>query len=324
MKIERFNIFRQLILKTILVVFTAVFTVAPLALWADPGTTGAVALKIPVGPRAIAMGGAFVAVADDANAIYWNPAGLRQLGGVALTLQYSSFIDTVNYSYGAIGLPVGNDAAIGLSGKILSTGNTPGVDASGNPNGLNVGENYADIDLAGALKINYFLDIGIVAKYITETLSSSTASTFAVDLGLLYKTPIPHLTAGLDLQNLGPGLKFVTTTDPLPLNFKIGSAYKMFDDNFTLALDFNFPNDNNPSVNFGGEYWYMNTLVGRFGYQLQGAFGQNELGNGAQEGLYLGAGFKFAAFKTNISLDYAWSNQGFLGTTNRFALSAYL
>jgi hypothetical protein len=288
------------------------------------GTTGAVELKIPVGPRAIAMGGAFVAVADDANAIYWNPAGLRQLGGTALTAQYVSFIDTVNYNYFAAATPLGNDAAIGVAGKLLTTGNEQVVDTNGNLTGATFNESYADFDLAGALKINYFLDIGVVAKYITKTLASSTASTVAVDLGLLYKTPIPHLNAGLDIQNLGPGLKFVTTTDPLPLNFKVGTAYKMFDDNFTLALDFNFPNDNNPSVNFGGEYWYMNTLVGRFGYQLQGAFGQNELGNGAQEGLYLGAGFKFAAFKTNIGLDYAWSNQGFLGTSNRFALNVYL
>lgn len=51
-----------------------------------PGTTGAVELKIPVGPRAIAMGEAFVAVANDANAIYWNPAGLMQLGGPTLRL----------------------------------------------------------------------------------------------------------------------------------------------------------------------------------------------------------------------------------------------
>jgi hypothetical protein len=324
LKIRKSINFSNFISKVFLLVAT-ILCIPNVPLWAQStGTTGAVALKIPVGPRPIAMGGAFVAVADDANAIYWNPAGLRQLGGTALTAQYSSFIDTVNYNYFAGAMPLGNDAAIGLGAKILTTGNEQATDVNGNPTTGNVGENYADFDIAGALKINYFLDIGAVVKYITENLSSTTASTLALDLGLLYKTPIPHLNAGLDIQNLGPGLKFVTTTDPLPLNFKVGTAYKMFDDNFTLALDFNFPNDNNPSVNFGGEYWYMNTLVGRFGYQLQGAFGQNELGNGAQEGLYLGAGFKFAAFKTNIGLDYAWSNQGFLGTTNRFALNVYL
>jgi hypothetical protein len=318
---SRFNPIKTFFFLAVISIYCSLFS----SVFADPGTTGAVALKIPVGPRAIAMGGAFVAVADDANAIYWNPAGLRQLGGTALTLQSASFIDTVNYNYFAAATPLGNDAAIGISAKLLGTG--PGdqaLDASGNPTSGTIGENYSDFDIAGALKVNYFLDVGIVAKYITETLSTTTASTFAVDLGVLYRTPIAHLTTGLDLQNIGPGMKFVTVSDPLPFNVKIGAAYKMFDDNFTLAMDFNFPNDNDPSVSLGGEYWYMNTLVGRFGYQLQGSFDQNQLGNGAKAGLYLGAGIKVAAFKTNIGFDYAWSTEGFLGTSNRFALNVYL
>ena len=294
------------------------------ALFADPGTTGAVELKIPVGPRPIAMGGAFVAVADDANAIYWNPAGLRQLGGVALTAQYVNFIDTVNYSYFAAALPLGNDAAFGLAGKLLTTGNEQVVDSSGNLTGASFNENYMDIDAAVAFKINYYLDIGGVVKYINKSLATNSASTVAFDLGVLYRTPIQHLTAGLNLQNIGPALKFINEADPLPFNVKVGTAYKMFDDNFTLAMDFNFPTDNDPSVSLGGEYWYMNTLVGRFGYTLQGSFDQNQLGNGGKAGLYLGAGVKVTAFKTNIGLDYAWSSEGFLGTSNRFALNVYL
>ncbi len=293
-------------------------------LYADPGTSGAVELKIPVGPRAIAMGGAFVAVADDANAMYWNPAGLRQLGGTALTLQYDTFIDTVSYSYAAVGLPLGNDAAVGISAKYLTTGNEQVVDSSGNLTGASFNESYYEADLGFALKVNYYLDIGLVAKYLTKSLGGDSASTLAFDLGVLYRTPIKHLTAGMNIQNIGPGLKFISETDPLPLNVKVGAAYKLFDDNFTLAMDFNFPSDNDPSVSLGGEYWYMNTLVGRFGYELQGSFDQNQLGNGAKAGLYLGAGVKVAAFKTNIGLDYAWSSEGFLGTSNRFALNVYL
>jgi hypothetical protein len=52
-----------------------------------PGTTGAVALEIPVNPRAIAMGQAFTAVADDSSAVYWNPAGLNQMQGSELLVK---------------------------------------------------------------------------------------------------------------------------------------------------------------------------------------------------------------------------------------------
>lgn len=289
-----------------------------------PGTTGAVELKIPVGPRAIAMGQAFVAVADDANAIYWNPAGLNQLGGTEITAQYDVFIETVRYNFFAAATKLGNNAAIGLGAKIIGTGSEAAVDSSGNPiAGLSVNESYMDFDLALAYRLSYYFDVGITAKYISKNLSGSSASDFAADIGVLYKTPIPHLKAGLDIQNLGPGIKFDQVADPLPTNVKVGLAYKMFEDNFTLAYDMNFPNDNAISANLGGEYWYKDTLVGRFGYQFQGSIDQNEVGIGGKAGLYLGAGVKVQAFKTNIGLDYAWTDAGFLGSNHHFALDVY-
>ena len=302
-------------------VFLLSFSTPVLA--AGPGSTGAVELKIPVSPRAIAMGQAFVAVANDASAVYWNPAGLRQLGGTHLTAQYDVFIETVSYNYFAGATRLSNDAAIGASAKLLSTGSENVVNASGVTTGATFNESYMDVDIAGAYRLSYYFDVGLTAKYITKTLAGTTASTFAVDLGLLYKTPLPHLTAGLNLQNLGPGLKFAQVADPLPFNVKIGVAYKMFDDNFTLAYDMNFPNDNAISANLGGEYWYKDILVGRFGYQFQGSIDQNQVGAGGKAGLYLGAGVKILAFKDFIGLDYAWTDDGFLGANHHFALNFY-
>ncbi len=289
-----------------------------------PGTTGAVALKIPVGPRAIAMGQAFVATVDDATAVYWNPAGLNQMGGTELFAEYDQYISTIQYDYFAAATKLGNEAALGLGIKLLSTGNDQATDLNGNPAAGYVGETYMDINLAGAYRLSYYFDVGITAKYISENLSGTTASTFAADLGLLYHTPIKHLTAGLNVQNIGPGIKFDQVADPLPFNVKVGLAYKMFDDNFTLDYDMNFPSDNSVSANLGGEYWYKNTLVGRFGYQFQGAIDQNQYGIGGKAGLYLGAGVKVAAFKSfNLGLDYAWTDAGFLGANHHFAVEAY-
>ena len=294
----------------------------------DPGTTGAVELKIPVGPRAIAMGGAFGAVADDANAIYWNPAGLRQLGGAHLTAQYTNFIDTIKYNYIAAAMPMsGGKYALGLAVKTLSTGSTAEIDALGNDTGASISENYMDVSLAAAFKINYNIDFGITAKYISKSLKSSnsqSSSTFAGDLGFLYHTPVKHLVAALVFQNVGPSLKFNDAADHLPFNVKVGTAYKLFNNNFTVAFDMNFPNDNKPAASLGGEYWYKDRLVGRFGYQYQGSLDQNNLGVGGMAGLYMGAGLKFRALGTTLGLDYAWSTSVFLGTVNRFALNVYI
>jgi hypothetical protein len=288
-----------------------------------PGSTGAVELKIPVGPRAIAMGQAFVAVADDANAVYWNPAGLNQMGGIHATLQYDVFIETVRYNFGAIGAKLGKDAAVGLGVKLLSTGTENIVDASGNQPGGTFGLNYMDIDLAGAYRLSYYFDIGVALKYISKSLAGTSASTFAGDVGFMYHTPLPHLTAGLNVQNIGLGLKFAQVSDPLPFNVKVGVAYKMFNDDFTIAYDMNFPRDNAVSASFGGEYWYKNTLVGRFGYQFQGAIDQNQYGIGGKAGLYLGAGVKIPAFKNYVGVDYAWTDTGFFGANHHFALDFY-
>jgi hypothetical protein len=289
----------------------------------QPGDTGAVELKIPVGARPIAMGQAFVAVADDANAVYWNPAGLAQLGGSQVTVQYDVFIETITYFTGAAGFKLGNDMAAGLMVKMLSSGSEPEYDNMGIPTGNTFSLSYMDIDLAAAYRLSYSFNIGLNLKYISKSLAGTSATTFAADLGLMYKTPIPHLTAGLNVQNVGLPLKFDTVADPLPMNIKVGVAYKMFEDNFTLAYDMNFPNDNAISANLGGEYWYKDTLVGRFGYQFQGAIDQNQVGIGAKAGLYLGGGIKITAFKTNIGLDYAWTNDGFLGSNHHFALDWY-
>jgi hypothetical protein len=76
-------------------------------------------LKVPVGARAIGMGGAFVAVADDATAPFWNPAGLIYLPYKEVLPQHSEqFGSLVNHDYlGAVfplGGPRGRQHALGV------------------------------------------------------------------------------------------------------------------------------------------------------------------------------------------------------------------
>ena len=288
-----------------------------------PGTTGAVELQIPVNPRAIGMAQAFTAVADDSSAVYWNPAGLNQMQGSELLAEYDEYIETVTYNYLNGAFRLGNDMSIGFGFKQLGTGLENVVDANGTVTSATFGENYYDLDLAVALRLSYSMDFGITGIYISKSLAGTDASTIACTLGLMYRSPIPHLKFAFVVQNLGPGLKFVSVTDPLPLTFKIGAAYQMFDDNFDVDWDVDFPNDNDVTTSLGAEYWYKNALVGRAGYLFQGSTNQNQVGIGGESGLYLGAGIKISLFKTNFSFDYAWNDQGILGTTDHFSLAWY-
>jgi long-subunit fatty acid transport protein len=293
----------------------------------SPGTTSAVELELPVGPRAIGMGEAYGAVADDALAIYWNPAGLRQLGGVHITAQYTDFIDTIKYNYIAIGMPFQKKYALGLGLKTVSSGTADEVNEIGQLTGGTIGLSYMELDGALAYKLGYNFDIGLTVKYLSETLKSSeskSAATVAADIGVNYRFPVKNLSGAVVLQNLGTGLKYGPEAEKLPFNLKLGTAYKMFDNNFTAAFDINVPNDNKPVASIGGEYWYHDRLAGRMGYRYQGGLDWNGNDAGGMGGLFLGVGLKVSVGKSFWGLDYAWSTQGFLGTVHRIALNAYL
>src|SRR5436309_15296126 len=56
---------------------------------ASPSLAGP-SLQVPIGPRAIAMGGAFSSISDDAEALYWNPAGLPWIGHQEITATHAN------------------------------------------------------------------------------------------------------------------------------------------------------------------------------------------------------------------------------------------
>ena len=78
-------------------------------------TTSASFLEIGVGSRAVAMGGAFVATANDASAMYWNAAGLGLLKNIETIFVHTDWLAGISYDYAGIIFPLMNDAAIGLS-----------------------------------------------------------------------------------------------------------------------------------------------------------------------------------------------------------------
>src|SRR5436309_7220574 len=65
-------------------------------------------LKVPVGARAVGMGGAFTAVADDATAPWWNPAGMIYLPYREVIPQHAEqFGKLVNQDFLGVVLPLG-------------------------------------------------------------------------------------------------------------------------------------------------------------------------------------------------------------------------
>src|ERR1700730_6994694 len=106
--------------------------VAPVLASSVGGTSGSEVLSIPVGARAIGMGEAYTAQADDVSSLYWNPAGLAILNQSQASFMYNQNIQDVTYSHLAVATPLEN-GGLGASLSYLSFGTINGFDSQGMP-----------------------------------------------------------------------------------------------------------------------------------------------------------------------------------------------
>ena len=277
----------------------------------SPGTTTGELLKIPLGARAIGMGEAYTALADDASALYWNPAGMSFVTQKEASFMHSSLIESVHLEQLSFVAP-GDSYAFGTNFSYLGYGNIAGYDNTGAPTG-NVGA-YSYFANGGVSRlIGDSLSLGVSAGLLHETLDSDSANTFAVNGGALYQLSAHPLGAnynvGMSVQNLGPGLKFVSERDPLPEKVNVGiAALGIKEKPINVTADVSVPNDNSPYVDLGSEYWFHEIIALRLGYA-----GANDVG----KGLRVGLGIKYSSFL----FDYAYGGFGDFGAMQRINLS---
>ena len=308
------------------------------------GSTAAPFLDLGIGPRAIAMGGAFVATADDATALYWNPAGIARAQANEVLASHTEWFAGITYNWVGAMVQMGDIGAAGLSVTYLNYGS---IEVTTDAQQDGTGEFYQPSDLALALSYGYNLtdrfSLGLSMKYINQRIYHSSASAFAVDLGTLFTSDIYGLRIGASISNFGTDMqmdgkdlevlhdidpningnndqvlaKYVTDSWPLPLTFRVGLAkdFMLSDMNrLTLAVDANHPNDNSEGLNVGAEYAFDENVMLRAGYKS--LFVQN-----SEEGLTLGVGLKHE-FATNfiVNVNYAYQDFGILSYTQHFSI----
>src|SRR4029077_13814885 len=102
--------------------------------WASAGTEGASFLDIPVGAGPAALGSAYTALATNAYAPVWNPAGLGMLSGNEASGQHLSYLDSMHYEFLSYVHPLdtlrdsGTHRGIGVSVQYLGSGDIAGTD----------------------------------------------------------------------------------------------------------------------------------------------------------------------------------------------------
>src|SRR5690242_12299650 len=132
---------------------------------ASAGTEGASFLNIPVGAGPAALGGAYTALATDAYAPVYNPAGLGSLGATEIAGQHTAYLGSIHYEFLSLAHPVTDASGLGFSMQYLGSGDVAGTDATGAGTG-DFSDYFAAYSLAYGHAFTDTFSLGVTGKWI--------------------------------------------------------------------------------------------------------------------------------------------------------------
>ena len=286
---------------------------------ASVGTHSAQFLKIAVGARATAMGEAYTALADDADAIFWNTAGLIKIKKQSLVMMHMPYLADMSYDYIAYAQNAGDVGAWGFSIQYLNAGSIKQTDSSG----IDIGS-FRPYDIA--LSVGFACNItgynkdpeqrfvlGANGKLIRSSIIGSD-TTVSADVGINFPYMFDNrFRMAMVLQNMMGTLRFDKYEYPLPMIFRFGTATEL-SKHFIITADITAPKDNYPYLSMGNEIninFTKDTIVSlRSGFNTRALFDFEGFRN-----VTLGTGISYKEY----SLDYAFSPYGELGNVHRIS-----
>jgi len=310
-------------------------------------TASVIWMTITPGARPNGMGEAFTALADDATASYWNPAGLAYVDSSRqeITLQHSNWLpqlaDDLYFEY--LGYATHLEGWGGIGGNI--TFMSMGEQQETSEGGVSLGEFYSyGVALTGSFgtEVAPGVSVGLGLKFIYDHLyyqDSGKGTSFAADLGALYQIPMEDLglasvgqaQIAATLTNLGPNMSYGGSSEgnPLPRTLRAGLAYIPLDSHMTrlsVVADYSklLTNvDDGFGTEFdenkwgaGAEFWYYDLLALRAGYV------HDTEGMSTISGPTFGAGLQYAGFQLDMSFVPVEENlQGSGKYNNKYSLS---
>jgi hypothetical protein len=255
-------------------------------------------MAIGVGGRALGMGGAHVALVNDATAGYWNPGALARIDyPEAVVMHEERFGSLINYDFASVAIPYGADVSLGLSVLRLGVDGIPDTrNAWIDNNGNGVFDSADQLDYN---KITYFnsadwalyftyaqrsvsgLLYGVNVKLIRRTLADQSATGIGFDIGAVY-SPTANLFLGVNAQDVTTTLIAWSTgrNELVSPTLKVGAAYSidLLGGRLTPAVDadLRFENRHFASIasvgpvsidpHAGLEFDYKSTVALRVGY----------------------------------------------------------
>ena len=282
------------------------------------GTFGGQFLKIGVGARAAGMGGAFVAMADDATSVFWNAAGIARVDPEKSQLSLNHATWPAEMSYDQVGYVFHMKRIPGAFAVHARTLSMPPMEETTafQPNGT--GQTFdAGMLAAGVTYARSFTDkfsAGLTANMLHTGLADLSQQTFAIDLGTLYDVGAAGMKIGMAIQNIGSQEKFIDREARIPSIFCVGTSATLLggtDQKLVGSFEFSHPPDNSERVNLGAEYSFRKYLFLRGGYAF----------NYDAEGLAGGVGLHFPVSIAGMAdMDYSFTDMLDLGSSHRVSL----
>ena len=281
-------------------------------------------ISLGVGARALAMGGAAVALANDVTAGYWNPAALSRITYPQFILMHDEqFGSLVNHDYGAVAIPFGLNASLGLSVIRVGVDDIPdtrnaGVDQNGNltydpslfsrvdPNRVTY-FNAADwaVYFTYSRKYSEELSFGANVKLIRRELGDHSANGIGFDVGVRYAL-FDDLVLGANLQDITTTLLAWDTgrNELIAPTMKVGSAYfiDLFGGRLAPAVDVDVRFENRRSASAAHLGGMSFDLHGGMEFQFKDLIALR-VGYSDVKQLTMGAGVHFP--KLNIDYSFA-------------------
>ena len=295
-------------------------------------------LKIGVGARGVGMGESYVAIANDASALYWNPAGLAQSSENQVFAAHTAYVADIQHDYLGVTYHLTDADAVGLSLTSLHMADME-ITTETQPLGTGRYFSFGDVGvgLSYARKMTDQFSFGATVRYVEETLDVLKMRSVMVDLGTYYWTGLGTARFAVVISNFGADVAPAGTAAQLdgtqvaafqsfslPTLFKLGFAVEPWmtdDQRITASIQLNHPNDNAENVRLGMEYAWQSMFFLRGG--LKRTIGQKLLAadETSEESFTLGAGFRLATGVTTVQADYAYANFDRLGSVHRISLT---
>ena len=268
----------------------------------DGGYAGAFQ-QVGLGARALGMGGAFVGVADDATAGFWNPAGLVQIQRRTLGASFRKMTLDRRLGYITYCQPIRKEATISLSWTNAGVSDVMGRNEEGEI--TEEIKNYENVvELFFARKILNELSVGVRIGYVQYNLANISA--YGLGFGFsAFGKPIQKLRLGAAVENLGMkyswtsgeywkkyGLLGSSSKDEFPINLRFGASYLLLDDRILLCSEIDKNTKQKEKIHLGIEGWILENLAVRAGYD--------------KGSLTLGMGLRQKMRSTILGFDYAF------------------